>query len=89
MPAPQRSSIVKNVIKGAALVTLSMTLSACYGGGEETYYDCYDGDGDGFCAEMDCDDNDSNVHLLEECIAGETSQEPAGETSQEPAEEDY
>lgn len=79
--APQRSSIVKNVIKGAALVTLSMTLSACYGGGEEMY-DCYDADGDGACETRDCDDNDPTVVS---CAAGEISQETAGETSQETA----
>ena len=80
MPAPQRSSIVKNVIKGAALVTLSMTLSACYGGGEEMY-ECYDNDRDGACDEWDCNDNDPSV---QECVAGETSLESAGEILGEP-----
>ena len=64
---PQRVGLVSRVLKGAGLVAISMTLTACYGGGDLAP-ECVDQDLDGLCDFEDCDDNDSNA----ECQAPET-----------------
>ena len=75
--SPKRSRLVKNILKGAGLVAISMTLSACYGGGEDMY-SCQDDDRDGVCRLDDCDDNDPNADYS--C----DEQGPAGETMSDP-----
>ena len=57
---------------GGALIggAMAMTLSACYGAPPAGVYDTscapgqVDNDGDGFCADADCDDNDHTINLL-------------------------
>ena len=59
---------------GAVLLggAMAMTLSACYGGACASCFThiepgCtpaeIDGDGDGFCGEFDCDDEDAERHV--------------------------
>ena len=70
---PKRSGLVGNLLKGVGLVAISMTLSACYGGGEPYVNDCIDSDLDGACSYEDCDDNDSSrAQNCEESTSGET-----------------
>ena len=47
-----------HLIRGAGVLMISMTLSACYGGGERFHSPCVDQDRDGYCADVDCNDND-------------------------------
>ena len=77
--APERPSLTKGIIKAAGLVAMSMTLTACYGGGE-MYPDCSDGDLDGYCAFEDCNDSNPNVWsgTEEECSQPYQPSEPGG-----------
>ena len=77
--APSRPRVVKNLLRGAGLIAISMTLSACYGGGEDM---CVDADLDGVCSYNDCDDNDSEVGLRTGSSCEEST--PAGETMSDP-----
>jgi hypothetical protein len=49
---------------------IAMTMAACYGGADDTYYEPYcsspssDADGDGYCLEYDCLETDSSVHAF-------------------------
>lgn len=71
--SPQRRPLVNMLTGAGAVVAMSMTLSACYGGGEdgiplfgaeEGYRSVpVDQDQDGVLACEDCDDNDPNVSL--------------------------
>ncbi len=66
---PKRSSVASRLIKGAGLVAMSMTLTACYGGGD---MGCTDYDADGVCSWEDCDDEDANVGVCSEPEGGST-----------------
>lgn len=66
------SSLKKRLLKTAGVVAVSMTLTACYGGGDMPAPNCYDGDQDGYCEFEDCNDEDPNVNSGEGCLEGET-----------------
>lgn len=54
---PQRSSITKGVLKVAGLVAMSMTLTACYGGGDDfrDLDECVDENENGYCDFETCE----------------------------------
>ena len=57
----EASSQVRNYfVRGASLIAISMTLSACYGGPPARYNQCIDQDRDGYCLPYDCNDHDPN-----------------------------
>ena len=65
------SSLKKRLLKTAGVVAVSMTLTACYGGGDMPMPNCADDDRDGFCEFEDCDDNNPDVNSGDECFEGE------------------
>jgi hypothetical protein len=49
--------LTTRILKTAGVVALSMTLTACYGGGDMG--ECIDQDNDGYCEGVDCNDMDA------------------------------
>lgn len=76
--ALERPSFTKRIVKVAGLVAMSMTLTACYGGGEMP--SCIDSDADGYCDFEDCNDSNPDIWMgsEEECSQPYQPSEPAG-----------
>ena len=59
---PKPSSLTSRILKTAGVVAMSMTLTACYGGGDMGI-DCIDEDADGYCQGEDCNDLDETQNV--------------------------
>ena len=71
-----KSSLVRRVLKTAGVITMSMSLTACYGMVDVEQCQAPDADGDGTCETFDCNDNDPAVQFdcggAQAPIGGET-----------------